>query len=174
MRSLMAVVPAASQARVGVLETDHCFATWGPIFICIWRHDTTLAGVNTLTERVADFARTAPGDGVGLLTIVEQNAPVPDSKVRDALAGFMKKSAGALRSSAVVHEGTGFRSAAVRGVVTGLTMLARQAFPHRVFATVEEGSRWLVGSLRQTANQNVNDDMLIAVVSELRKRIAAA
>ena len=44
--------------------------------------------------------------------------------------------------SAVIFEGSGFKSAAVRGVVTGMTMLAQQRYPHRVFATIEEASGW--------------------------------
>lgn len=161
-------------ARVGVLEHDHCMATWGGVFICIWRHETTAEGVRALSDRFSDFARTHPA-GVALLTIVEPNAPVPEGHVRDALAGFMRRSATALKTSAVVHEGTGFRAAAVRGVVTGLTLLARQPFPHRIFATVPEGCRWLAGTLRETAPEVACDpDQLIEAVRELRARIAAA
>lgn len=163
-----------SAARVLVLEHDFCLATWGPVFICVWRHETTMDGVHALTQRFADFSHGA-AHGAGLLTIVEANAPVPEGHVRDSLAGFMKKGAGTIRSSAVVHEGSGFRAAAVRGVVTGLTLLARQPFPHRVFATADEGCRWLASSLRETApGAPIDAEQLVDVVRELRQRIATA
>lgn len=163
-----------STARVGVLEYDHCMATWAGVFICIWRHETTADGVRALADRFSDFGRTH-ADGAALLTIVEPNAPVPEGHVRDMLAGFMRKSATTIKSSAVVHEGSGFRAAAVRGVVTGLTLLARQPFPHRIFADVADGCRWLSGSMRETAPALACDpNQLIEVIRELRQRIAAA
>lgn len=167
-------MPGVAAAKVAVLEHDHCVAVWGPVVILIWRHETTLDGVRAVDERLHDFARTNPSGG-GLMTIIEANAPLPEAHVRDALAGVLKKHPVAIKSSAVVHEGSGFRAAAVRGVVTGLTLLARQPFPHRIFATVDDGSRWLAASLRETApHANVDGEHLIEAVRELRQRIASA
>lgn len=162
----------AAVARIGVLEHDYCIATWAGIFILIWRNETTMDGVRALNERWDDFIRTHPS-GAGVITIVEPDAPFPEAHVREALANFMRRSSSSMKSSAVVHEGTGFRAAAVRGVVTGLTLLARQPFPHRIFATVPDGCRWLAGSLRETAPELAYDpDQLIEAIRELRQRIA--
>jgi hypothetical protein len=49
--------------------------------------------------------------------------------------------------SGIVFEGTGFKMAAVRAIVTGLTMLARPEFPHLVFADVQEASKWMCARL---------------------------
>jgi hypothetical protein len=50
------------------------------------------------------------------------------------------KSADHVNASAVVLEGTSFRAAFVRSIVTGLTMLAHQPFPHQV-CSMEEAER---------------------------------
>ena len=45
--------------------------------------------------------------------------------------------------SGVAFEGSGFMAASVRSVVVGLTLLAKQTYPHRVFPNVKEASFWI-------------------------------
>ncbi len=121
-------------------EPDYALGSLGPVYVVIWRNETTLAGARHLASGFAEF-RT-PGKAHGLVTIIEQGAPLPPAEPRDIIASFLKAASEHLVVSAVVFEGEGFRGAAVRGVVTGLTMLARQSYPHRVFATIDEASSW--------------------------------
>ena len=97
---------------------DYCFAHWSSVFLVIWRSggETTLDAVMHLRRQFERFSPAHPG-GVALLTVVETGAALPPSHVRDALAGFMRGCDGKLKLSAVAFEGTGFRAAAVRGVV---------------------------------------------------------
>jgi hypothetical protein len=162
--------PANGGARVFVLEDNHCMATWRSFVIVIWRKDTTADAVKQLRDLLQKTSTTT--QAVCLLTIVEPNAPPPSSDVRDALAGVLGEFGKLIKYSAVAFEGSGFRAAMVRGVVTGLTMLARMPYPHKVFAGVEESARWLCGNasavgFRETANE------VIDAVAELRRRIAA-
>jgi len=159
-----------SPAQLVALEKDYCLATWHEIFILIWRHETTLDGLRALDHALRDHERTYPG-GCGLLTIIEQGAPMPSSDVRTAMARFMTEAARIIKSSAVTFEGAGFRAAAVRGVVTGLTMLARQPYPHKVFATVDEAARWLSGSLKATAQVAIDSSALLGALGALRERV---
>ena len=99
---------------------------------------------------------------------------MPSSEVRTALARFMTEGARVIRSSAVAFEGAGFRAAAVRGVVTGLTMLARQPYPHKVFATMTDAAQWLTGSLAQTAHVPLDSRELLGALEELRERMSKA
>ncbi|HZS40192.1 MAG TPA: hypothetical protein VFF06_25350 [Polyangia bacterium] len=109
--------------------------------------------------------------GIALLNIVEPSAPAPPSEVRGALARILTEFGHELKCSAVVHEGSGFRAAAVRGVVTGLTLLARQPFPHKVFATVDEASAWMTDTLHKSFGWTVTAVDLIDAVNDLRIRI---
>ncbi len=123
-------------------EHDYALGYAGPIFTVIWRHETTVPGAVALHTQYDRF-RTAPQHG--LVTIIEEGAPLPPSDARERIAKFLQESASTLVVSAVIFEGSGFRSAAVRGVVTGLTMLAKQSYPHRVFGTLESAAEWYVG-----------------------------
>ena len=127
-------------------QTDYTLGTYGDVFIVIWRQDTTLSGVAELGRCFDRFAAGMP-QGVGLLTVIEPAASLPSSSAREALAAFMRDNGNRIRTSAVVFEGSGFRAAAVRSVVVGLTMLANQPFPHRVFSTVERTRDWFLEKL---------------------------
>jgi hypothetical protein len=167
------MAPDDNTAQVIALERDYCLASWNAIFIVIWRHDTTSEGVRTLDLKLREYETAHPG-GCGLLTIIEQGAPMPTSEVRTALARFMTEGARVLRSSAVAFEGAGFRAAAVRGVVTGLTMLARQPYPHKVFATMADAAQWLGTSLKDTAKLSIDSAALLTALNELRTRVNKA
>jgi len=110
---------------------DYVLASWQQVFAVIWRRETTLVGATHLRSACKDFARRHPR-GIGLLTIVAENAPLPPSAARNEVAAFLAEGSAFIKCSAVVFEGSGFRAAAVRSVVTGLTLLAKQAYPHKV------------------------------------------
>src|SRR5262249_33324306 len=112
-------------------------------------------------------------DGIGLLTIVEARTPMPNAQARDALAAFLKEASGYIRASAVIFEGNSFRASAVRGVATGLTLLAKQPFPHKFFIEGAAATRFLCHALGNT-NGERNPESLLGGVVQLREQIAAA
>jgi len=120
---------------------DYMFATWRQMMIAVWHGETTLEGVKLADGIYEDFAAKNPG-GIFVLTIVEEHAPMPDSATRAALSHQLKSGGGKTKYSAVVHEGTGFRAAAVRSVVTGITLFSKPPYPHKVFATVLQAANF--------------------------------
>lgn len=133
----------SSSATIVANTRDYCFATWQEFLVVFWKRDTTLEGALAVTEAMLRFGRSQ-ADRIGVITVVEETATLPPGNVRDALAEFLKAGSGVIRASCLVHEGTGFRTAAIRTLVTGLTLLAKQPFPHKVFATVEDAASWIV------------------------------
>jgi hypothetical protein len=127
-----------------VLHSEYDFAVGkhGPVFIVAWRHETTVEGMKRVASLFSS-CRFLP-QSAGLFTIIDPDAPLPNNEARDAGAQFMRASSAEIAVSAVVFEGAGFRNAAVRAVVTGLTLLARQPFPHRVFSNTGQAARWFV------------------------------
>lgn len=151
-----------------IIETgpDQTLAFWGDTFIIIFHRNTTVPGVAALANAASRFAEARP-NGIGTVTIVEETAPMPPSDARAALAKALDDHSERVRVSAVAYEGTGFRAAAVRSVVAGLTMVARQPYPHKVFATVEEAMVWMAPQLPSpTSGQD-----LIDIVATLRQTI---
>ena len=59
----------------------------------------------------------------------------------------------------------------MRGVVTSLTLLARQPFPHKVFATVEEAARWYEAELGKTTITPFDRNALVSSLGDLRQEI---
>ena len=70
-----------------------------------------------------------------------------------------------------MFEGSGFRAAAVRSVVVGLTMLAKQGFPHKVFANLPDAADWLDAELAHTVADPFSARDLCRAIRELRARI---
>jgi len=129
------------EATLIAATPDHIIATWANVVILVWRNETTLKGVEAV-QKVYDNLSAANPKGIFLMTVVEFGAPMPSADVRDALARFLASGSGRMILSGVTHEGTGFRAAAVRSVVTGLALLAKLPYPHKVFATVDEAAAW--------------------------------
>jgi hypothetical protein len=137
----------ATKAEVVHSERDFTVMTFQQVFVVIFHQETTVSAVGTLRRELPAFAAQHPA-GIALLTIVEPDAPMPTSDAREALADFMNDKRQSILISGVAYEGTGFRAAAVRSVVTGLTVLARQPFPHKVFPTIDDASQWMITNLR--------------------------
>src|SRR5258706_3022512 len=131
-------------AKAHAVDPDYCFAEWRNVFIIVWRKQTTMEGVERLMGLCKAFA--ADRTSFFLLTVVEMNAPLPDAKVRERLAAFLAEQGPKIKRSAVVFEGSGFRAAAVRGVVTGLTMLARVPYPHKGVGAAREAASLMAGT----------------------------
>jgi hypothetical protein len=126
---------------------DHVVATYNRVILLVFERDTTLGAVVAL-RKALDYLDGKYPSGIALLTVVSENAPLPSQEARDAMSSVATGAAGKrLRRSAVVFEGGGFRSALVRGVATGLQLVAKLPFPHRVFHSVELAAAWLAPEL---------------------------
>jgi hypothetical protein len=160
----------STDAKLLASEADYFAAAWGGLLVMTWRVNTTAHAVSVMRSVFWPIMAAHP-TGTAMLTIVEVNAPMPDLPAREAVAGFMRDVGASVRASALVSEGAGFRAAAVRGVVTGLTMLARQPYPHKVFATVDDAGRWLVPLMPPGSAPRPGADALVSAIANLRAQL---
>jgi hypothetical protein len=154
-------------ARVRFADADCLIATWNNVVICVWCKATNGVGVAALHTAYDAHAKEHP-QGVFLMTIVEQHAETPSQAIRAAIARFLEKGAGRTTLSAVVQEGTGFRAAFVRSIVTGVALLAKLPYPHKVFGSVTEATIWF--RIVAPVAQPWSDEQLIEAVREVRER----
>jgi hypothetical protein len=126
--------------RVSEQTSDHTFGTWNHLVIVVWKHETTVSALRGSGALVRALAKER-GFPVGLLTIVEDGAPLPSTEARKVAAEVLHGVP--IKLSAMVFEGQGFRAASVRGVITGIGLLARTPYPHRTFATVKDAAIWI-------------------------------
>src|SRR5262245_55089879 len=100
---------------------DHIFGSWESVFMVIWRHETTPEAVAQLTTVMQHFA--ARHAQFTLVVVVEADAAVPSAALRERIAVGLQAVAPSISISAVIHEGRGFKAAAVRSVLAGLTLV---------------------------------------------------
>lgn len=161
--------PPARVGRINVLAAchDYAVATWMNVFVIIWRNETTLGDANAVRAACDRFGDEHPR-GVLLLTIIHDKAPAPAPAARTAIAEWLKNGH-YIKASAVVMEGQSFRAAFVRGVVTGLTLLARQPFPHQVCTLQAAGQ--LFEKESQRASLSFERTLFETAIIDLRAQV---
>ncbi|HET9953731.1 MAG TPA: hypothetical protein VFQ61_04490 [Polyangiaceae bacterium] len=163
------MLPIIESWRTVATSPDYALATWQQVFAVIWRRETTLEGAGHLRSACTAFAQHHP-KGIGLLTIVESGAPLPVSAVRKEIAAFLGDASSFIKCSAVIFEGSGFRAASVRSVVTGLTLLARQAYPHKV-CDLDEAARMFSEILPRATGRALSSEAMRSSLAELRSTL---
>jgi len=117
------------------------------VWVCRWWKFPAIAGrphgggPQMISASLGQAERVI-GSKFAVLVVVAANTPSPDSALRAELARLVKKYEPAYECSAYVVEGEGFQAAAIRGLVTGVMLLARSAAPTKVFASVSDAARW--------------------------------
>jgi hypothetical protein len=161
----MALTAASGSAQALGIDENHCVGNAWNVCVLIWGKVTTRDGVAD-AERVIEALAAQRPEGIGLITVVEDKADLPAPEVRAAITAMLHSLGGKVLRSAVVYEGSGFHAAAVRGVVTGLTMLRRLPYPHRVIAAVEAAVPWILEGLPE---QPADAPQVLAAVRDLRR-----
>lgn len=128
--------------RIVSVNQHECIAMWNGVLVQIWRTGTPLASARAARAAARRMAEEHRGY-ITSIVIVEPTADMPDATARAELAGMAVDQATRMACVALVHEGTGFRVAVIRGVMTGLMLVAKHAFPHAVFANVDQACEWL-------------------------------
>ena len=149
---------------------DHVIAVFNRMILIVFERETTLAAV-TSARRGFDLLEKKYPDGIVCMTVIAENAPLPSQEAREALGTLAMGSAGKrLRRSAVCFEGGGFRGALVRSVATGMQLVAKLPFPHRVFHSVDLAAAWLAPELGITPIVNAVDTARGKVVTFAKAR----
>jgi len=123
---------------VELVTQDYAVAVWRNVLVVDWRERTTGEGARDVQFRLQRLARAYP-EGIFYLAFVAESASPPDLEARQTLA-TMLKTGNSLVAGAVVFDGAGLRGAFVRGVATGLVMLARPQFPF-VVCTLHDAAK---------------------------------
>jgi hypothetical protein len=120
--------------------------TIGPVCLAIWRTKPSEELFDTQRKSLASAVGRDPGH-VAFLCVVESTADAPDQKVRDASAEMITSHGKNLAAVACVIEGSGFRAAVTRTVLSGIALVARNAAPTKYFDSVSAASAWLAERL---------------------------
>jgi hypothetical protein len=123
--------------QILVDQPDHCIAIWHQTVIHIWRGAPTVPAISGMVK--ACNLLLASGEGnVTCLGIVERSSPPPEEAARAALARWSSDVVPKMAMAVFVADGSGFRSALVRGVGVALTTLMPHRIPFRFFGNLSE------------------------------------
>jgi hypothetical protein len=68
----------------------------------------------------------------------------------------------------VAFEGAGFRAAAVRAVVSGVSLAAKLTYPRKSFACIQDAAAWVGESTSKEGEASVPAEALIVAVHAVR------
>lgn len=161
----------SERAEILTLQPSVALASWQRAFIGIWRGRPTVPAAEEVGRQYRRMMGNCP-DGFGVLFIIEEHIPMPDEPTRRAIAAAMESVGSAILGMAGVQEGTGFRGAAIRSVLTALNAMTSAPYPRKLAATVAEAAAWLSPILSHNTKKLVRATDLRDVVAELRETIA--
>jgi hypothetical protein len=124
-----------------VAEGDgYCVALCRDLLIIDNRTTATVASLRAVAEAQAR-AQARSKKKLAAISIVGPG-PLPDAEVR-RVSEELNDADVPLVCIAIVIEMRGFVGSAIRGVITGLSLLKRSSFPRKVFDTSEAALPWL-------------------------------
>lgn len=155
-------------------DTD-LVACVGPCLMVV-SHGLTLEAVDAVGRAMAKLAHRY-GKLSSLSFVDRKRGPNTTTDARDAITEVVRKHSHAITGGAVVCEGTGFRSTAIRSIVTAIHMASRASHPSKVFNAAEPAIQWLA-STRSDGGLDVTllleaADGLRAKLQERLARVAA-
>ena len=154
--------------RVRGIDQNHCFATWERVLIQIWRGEATAEAAQELLTLSRAFLTEIGGEVGNSLSIVESRSPPPTDKVRPLLTACYRELAPVTRNQIFVAEGSGFRSALIRGVGLTVSTFAPSLLPFKFAASVDEAAITIAPSLSPKSG---GAEGLKKVIADLRRKL---
>jgi len=115
---------------------------FGHVCVAVWNSKPTMALFESQRAALAATVMRHPGRAL-FLCIVSSKADPPDQDVRDGSAKMIISHDRQLAGCACVIEGSGFRAAITRTVLTGITLVMRTPSPFGFSDSVTGGCQWL-------------------------------
>ncbi len=133
-----------------------------------WARETQQASFRKACDHLARLAGAHP-EGVGICQIVGLEAVPPSTEARTEITKLMKDAVGGrLKHYSVVHEGTGFKAASVRAIVSASHMLAQTTSHLAVFSSITEAAKWHAKEQVELKRRETFEQ-IAAVIYELQK-----
>ncbi len=117
-------------------------AARGPISVALWKAKPSRLLFEVQRNELAKVVDAHRGSAA-FICIVQEGTPDPEDDVRKASADMISSHGANLAAVACVIEGSGFRAAITRTVLTGIVFLARNPSPTKFFENVQGATTWL-------------------------------
>jgi hypothetical protein len=159
--------------EIVTIDRDHLVATWRDVLVVNWRVEVTMHAVRRLRSVLGEFAAARPA-GIATFVVLDAGALVPGHEPRNETASVLRQFEAHTLASCVVIDGQGFRAAAFRSVIAGLSLITRVPYPHRVFGTIDAASDWLASCCGTRLSRPFVGAELDRAVKSMRSGLAMA
>jgi hypothetical protein len=123
-------------------DDHHVTAAWLNMVFAYWHKETQQASFRRVCSKLAELAASY-NEGVGVCQIVGLRATPPDSETRAEITRLIKDGVDLhLKHYSLVYEGTGFKAASVRSIISASQMMARSKTKVAVFSTIAAAADW--------------------------------
>jgi hypothetical protein len=112
------------------------------LVVLSWHAQPTVVGVGPVSHALLATVKGNAADTL-ICALIDTEMPMPDSATREVLQAGIQR-LGVVRGVVNVIAGTGFRAAAMRGMLSGFSMLVRHRYPMSFVATENEAASFLV------------------------------
>lgn len=117
-------------------------AAYDHVCVAVWETKPTRDLFEIQRAHLAATVAREPGRAA-FMCVVSRRADPPDQDVRDASSKMMASHGRKLTGCACVIEGSGFRSAITRTVLSGIVLVIRSPVPYVFCESVIAACRWL-------------------------------
>jgi len=146
-------------------DDAHCIAWVGNVQLVLSREAPTSAIMRKIIAELEELSKDC-GGGTGTLLVINSDCKPPSDEARTYIRTELANSS--MVAAAQVVEGTGFRGAAMRAVLSVLQLASRTRYPMEIFSGVDEGARWLCSELRTRLGRAPEPLLLVNAVRTLR------
>lgn len=153
--------------RVHVLSLVEGLATAevGSCCVLLWRGAVTEARFQLQKEAMEHLTDAYPGEA-SILCVIEPASEPPNQELRHKASKLLTELGPKIRCVAFVVEGTGFRAAMIRGVLSSVELLKRdKSHATRYFGNVAHAATWIETQSRLAASE------ITSGTSYLRERL---
>jgi hypothetical protein len=149
------------------VDSEQCLAWCGNVQILLSLQPPSSEFMRTIISELDALGKQCRL-GTGHLLVIRSDVPPPSEEVRAYIKRELSRSS--MLAAAQVVEGTGFRGAAMRSVLTMIQLAIRPRYAMKIFDNVRAGSVWLSEELEQRAGAAPHGQLLAHSALELQKR----
>ncbi len=116
-------------------------ASYEQVCVAVWETKPILRLFDIQKAHLAAAVAREPGRAL-FMCVVSNRADPPDQEIRDSSSKMISGHGKDLAACACVIEGSGFRAAITRTVLSGIMMVIRSPVPFNFCESVEVGCKW--------------------------------
>lgn len=144
-------------------------ATWRSLVMPVMgRSLLPASSAKQQVRALTDHGKRLGHGKVAEITLICNDAPLPEADTRAVFDAGVPVVSPYYGCVSAVYEGTGFKGAFVRGMLTSFQMLSRNKFPQKVFSTIDEAAKWTAQYLPGLGCEISGPDEVVDAVKAVR------